>query len=261
MFAHVLVECHRLQDDALVYLTGVKQVEPVVLPPLGKADVTGVEPVLPGDNGQDVTVTNHAEGRSLSSVELAVWDVSYDAPLFLPFVLAYKSLCRLIVFQHGIILRMLAHVVEVDALRGGEGSLIRCNLAHEALAFVAANPLGEVVVTRGILVEPAVAIADKREIVAVVRKVGAALPVSKRESESSLDEGRAVQFAKVHHEPFRLIDFQGLPHIGDADELLGIPKVERGGGFALPLLQQFHDAQAVALGIQGGERNDKECGK
>ena len=195
--------------------------EPIVRTPLGKADVTGVESVFTGHDGQYVAILDTSECGRWRLIQSCPRDVFYLSAVGGLFVLANKALCLRVVLQHGVVGGVRTHVVEVEVLGCTEGFGWR-DFAHNALCLVAVYPPSKIVVARGISVECAAVVANLREVLAITVELGTALPGSECKGKDGFYESGAVQLAEVHDEFFPWVHFERGCHIGRADELQGV---------------------------------------
>ena len=217
----VLVEWCAVCHNALVGTRGVEHVQASVrFVPEGDAQVGVVQPVLGGDDGDDVAVADGTE-FALSCGECLLGEiVSVRAVAFLLHTGDFGQPFG-VEGEHAVLIGMACHVVV--AYGHGRGPVLLVgDFAYDACAYVVLHPPGEVVEAGQVALAALVAVADELEHGAVVVKGAQAFAACERECAGRLHEGGAVQSAHVHYNAFRVGHFECVGHVGLSQELAGV---------------------------------------
>ena len=131
--------------------------------------------------------------------------------------------------QSLVALRVLAHVVDTDLLKGREGRIGSLYLMDDARLGVLGNPLGEIMDAAGIAPDepPTITHIHEGMLEGVVAEV---MPMdTEREGHHILHQRSAVELTRVDHKAFWVVALEGSCHVWTPDELLGKEERQVGG--------------------------------
>lgn len=144
----ILIERHGLEHHLLMQLRGIQQVKPIVFP-YRKAEVRDVEPRLFAGDGDDIAVVDGL-AQLLAVANGRFGNIAKLLARHLLFHLADIADKLRMLLQSLVALRVLAHVVDTDLLKGREGRIGSLYLMDDARLGVLGNPLGEIMDAAGI---------------------------------------------------------------------------------------------------------------
>ena len=215
----VLIERHGLLDHLLMQHRGIEQMQVAVFPDR-KTKMSDVETSLLTGDGNDVAIIDGLTEQRLIPNHL-LGDITEASACDLLFHLTDGSHILRMRFERLITLRMLTHIVYLDVLDGRERRIRRLDLLHDANLRIQRDPLCEVMDTARVILNSSVTIPHGCERIQIVAPREKMAIGAEGQGCHRFHQRRTIQLTGVHHQPFVIIDFKCMGHIGNPQELSG----------------------------------------
>ena len=246
MLLQILPKRHRLLNHLSVQLRGIEQMQ-IALLPHSETEMSDIESGLLAGDGDDVAVADHLAQLGTPPYP-RLGDITELLTRHALLHLADLADIVRMLAQHLITLGMVAHIVDIDGLNGHKRRIRLLDLGHKTSLRVLGDPLREVMDATGVTIDDALPIAHGREGFQIGLPRVLLAVNTLREGGHGLDQCRAIQLSRVHHQALVSLCLKGMRHVWDAKELTGKEQRDvRIGRLAAHLVEQSANGDAVGL--------------